>query len=233
MKKRLSMKIAIHQPNFLPYAGFFNKLIDVEKLVLLDDVQYQFDHTNRNKIITKDGNWIRISIPTKKNHKFFSINKVEINNNLPWKEENWERIFNSYNNSPFFHTYQKYFENLFSKNWELLFDINFDTLKQTLDWLNLKIDLILSSNLQVSGEGTKRLINICKILDADEYVSGMGGKNYLDENLFLSNKIKLSYQEYHSIPYSQHNSKQFIPNLSIIDLLMNKGSKSLEVIKNS
>ena len=225
------MKITIHQPNFFPYPGFFHKLINVDTLVLLDDVQFQFDLTNRNKIITKNNDWTRISIPTNKSNKFYPINKVEINNKINWKEKNWKLIFDSYYDSPFFHIYEEYLKNLFSKDHKFLFDINYDALKKTLTWLDLKINIILSSSLKITGSGTERLVNICKILDSNEYVSGIGGKRYLNENLFNSNNIKLSFQNYSPITYTQHNSKYFIENLSILDLLMNMGPKSLEYIK--
>ena len=227
------MKITIHQPDFSPYPGFFHKLINVDKLILLDDAQFQFDYTNRNKIITKNGDWIRISIPTKKSQKFHPINKVEINNDIDWKEKNWKLIFDSYHDSPFFYIYKKYLENLFLKEWNFLFDINYDILKNILNWLNIKIDLVLSSTLDIAGSGTERLVNICKILDSNEYVSGIGGKRYLDTNLFNSNNIELSFQNYSPITYTQHNSKHFIENLSILDLLMNMGPKSLEQIMKS
>ena len=225
------MKITIHQPNFFPYPGFFHKLINVDTLVLLDDVQFQFDLTNRNKIITKNNDWTRISIPTNKSNKFYPINKVEINNKINWKEKNWKLIFDSYCDSPFFHIYEEYLKNLFSKDHKFLFDINYDTIKKTLTWLDLKINIILSSSLNITGSGTERLVNICKILDSNEYVSGIGGKRYLNENLFNSNNIKLTFQNYSPTPYAQHHSKNFIENLSILDLLMNMGPKSLEYIK--
>jgi hypothetical protein len=225
------LKITIHQPNFFPYPGFFHKLINVDTLVLLDDVQFQFDLTNRNKIITKNNDWTRISIPTNKSNKFYPINKVEINNKINWKENNWKLIFDSYSDSPFFYIYEEYLKNLFLKDWKFLFDINYDTLKKTLNWLDLRINIVLSSTLNITGSGTERLVNICKTLESNEYVSGIGGKKYLDENLFNSNNIKLSFQNYSPIRYPQHNSKHFIENLSILDLLMNMGSKSLEQIK--
>tara|TARA_B110000196_G_scaffold57833_1_gene47912 strand:+ start:9 stop:692 length:684 start_codon:yes stop_codon:yes gene_type:complete len=225
------LKIAIHQPNFFPYSGFFHKLINVDTLVLLDDVQFEFDLTNRNKIISKNNDWIRISIPTNESNKFYPINKVEVNNEINWKEKNWKLILDSYCDSPFFYIYEEYLKNLFSKDWKFLFDINYDTLMKTLNWLDLKINIVLSSTLNIAGSGTERLVNICKILDSNEYVSGIGGKRYLDENLFNSNNIKLSFQNYSPIAYTQHNSKQFIKNLSILDLLMNMGPKSLEQIK--
>ena len=225
------MKIAIHQPNFFPYSGFFHKLINVDTLVLLDDVQFEFDLTNRNKIISKNNDWIRISIPTNKFNKFYPINKVEINNEINWKEKNWKLILDSYSDSPFFYIYEEYLKNLFSKDWKFLFDINYDTLMKTFNWLDLKINIVLSSTLNIASSGTEKLVNICKILDSNEYVSGIGGKRYLDENLFNSNNIKLSFQNYSPIVYTQHNSKQFIENLSILDLLMNMGPKSLEQLK--
>ena len=110
------MKITIHQPNFFPYPGFFHKLINMDTLVLLDDVQFQFDLTNRNKIITKNNDWTRISIPINKSNKFYPINKVEINNKINWKEKNWKLIFDSYCDSPFFYIYEEYLKNLFSKD---------------------------------------------------------------------------------------------------------------------
>ena len=225
------MKISIHQPNFFPYPGFFHKLLDVDTLVILDDVQFQFDSTNRNKIITKNNDWTRISIPTNKSNKFYPINKVEINNKINWKEKNWNLIFDSYSDSPFFYIYEEYLKNLFLKDWKFLFDINYDTLKKTLNWLDLRINLVLSSTLNITGSGTERLVNICKVLDSNQYISGIGGKRYLDKNLFDSNNIEISFQNYSPITYTQHNSKHFIENLSILDLLMNMGPKSLEQIK--
>jgi hypothetical protein len=231
------LKIAIHQPDFFPYPGFFHKLSNVDTLVVLDDVQFQFRSTGRNKIITEkrnwDHDWVRISIPTNKSHKLHPINKVEIDNKINWKEKNWKLIFDAYSDSPFFHIYEEYLKNLFSTDWKFLFDINYDTLKKTLNWLDLKINIVLSSSLNITGSGTERLLNICKILDSNEYVSGIGGKRYMDENLFNSNNIKLSFQNYSPITYTQHNSKNFIDNLSILDLLMNMGPKSLEHIKKS
>ena len=225
------MKISIHQPNFFPYPGFFHKLLDVDTLVILDDVQFQFDSTNRNKIITKNNDWTRISIPTNKSNKFYPINKVEINNKINWKKNNWKLIFDSYCNSPFFHIYEEYLKNLFSQDWKFLFDINYDTLKKTLEWLDFRINIVLSSTLNITGYGTERLVNICKALDSNQYVSGIGGKRYLDENLFNSNNIELSFQNYSPVVYTQHNSKHFIKNLSILDLLMNMGPKSLGQLK--
>jgi len=122
---------------------------------------------------------------------------------------------------------------LYKKRWNLLFDLNLQILKKVFDWLDIKTEIILESELDVTGTSSKRLLNICKKLGADTYISGIGGKTYLDEKLFEKNKIILKYQNYNPIRYLQHMSKSFIPNLSIIDLLANVGSKSGKLLKEN
>ena len=224
------MIITIHQPDYLPYPGFFHKLTMADTYVVLDNVQYQYDYTNRNKILARDGNWIRITIPTKKEHKFSPIFQVEINNKMNWRETNWQKIFTSYHDAPFFNLYKDYLEKLYRREWNMLFEINFEIIKKTLEWLGIKINIIRSSELNISGTGTERLVNICKTTGADVYVSGIGGRFYLNEKLFNNNNISLRYQNYTAITYPQHLSKSFVSNLSILDLLMNMGPQSSQLI---
>ena len=226
------MKISIHQANYFPYPGFFQKVSLSDVHVVLDKVQFQFDITNRNKIITPDGSWTRISVPIKKGQKFFEIRNVEIDNDLPWAEKNWNLIHKSYNESPFFGLYKVFLDSLYKQRWNLIFDLNLQILKKVFDWLDIKTEIVLESELNVTGTSSKKLLNICKKLGADTYISGIGGKRYLDEKLFEKNKIILKYQNYNPIKYTQHMSKSFIPNLSIIDLLANAGSESGKLLNN-
>ena len=225
------MKITIHQPNYFPYPGFFQKVSLSDVFVVLDKAQFQFDTTNRNKIITPDGSWTRISVPIKKGQKFFEIRSVEINNDLPWAEKNWDLIYKSYNESPFFYLYKVFLDSLYKKRWNLIFDLNLQILKKVFDWLDIKTEIVLESELNVTGISSKRLLNICKKLGADTYISGIGGKQYLDEKLFKNNKINLKYKNYNPIVYSQQLAKSFIPNLSIIDLLANVGTGSGKLLR--
>ena len=93
------MIVTIHQPNFLPYSGFFHKLSLADTFVLLDNTQFQFDYTNRNKILKSDGNWTRISIPIKKHQKFLPIKDIEIDNDKNWKIQNLNLLLSCYENS--------------------------------------------------------------------------------------------------------------------------------------
>ena len=94
------MIVSIHQPDFFPYPGFFNKIFYSDVFVILDRTQFEFGITNRNKIITPEGSWTRISIPVKKNQKFFQINNVKINNDIDWRRRNLELISKSYIGTP-------------------------------------------------------------------------------------------------------------------------------------
>ena len=227
------MIVTIHQPNYFPYPGFFQKVLLSDIYVILDRAQFEFDITNRNKIITPEGSWSRISVPIKKGQKFFEIRNVEINNDQPWAEKNWDLIHKSYNDSPFFDLYKTTLNSVFKKKWNLIFDLNFYTLKKVLEWLNIKTEIILDSELDVGGKSSEHLLNICKKLGATKYLSGPGGRDYLNEKIFEQNKIKVEYQKYDPVIYPQKYAKSFVPNLSILDLLFNMGSDSKKLITKS
>ena len=230
---RVNLIVTIHQPNYFPYPGFFQKVLLSDIYVILDRAQFEFDITNRNKVITPEGSWSRISVPIKKGQKFFEIRNVEINNDQPWAEKNWDLIYKSYNNSTFFDLYKTTLNSVFKKKWNLIFDLNFYTLKKVLEWLNIKTEIIFDSELDVTGKSSEHLLNICKKLGATKYLSGPGGRDYLNEKIFEQNKIKVEYQKYDPIIYPQKHAKSFVPNLSILDLLFNMGSDSKKLITKS
>mgnify|MGYP001412965927 CR=1 FL=1 len=118
------MIVSIHQPDFFPYPGFFNKIFYSDVFVILDRTQFEFGITNRNKIITPEGSWTRISIPVKKNQKFFQINNVKINNDIDWRRRNLELISKSYNKANFFDLYTAEINSIFDEKWEYLLELN-------------------------------------------------------------------------------------------------------------
>ena len=224
------MNVSIHQPDFFPYPGFFNKIFLSDVFIILDRTQFEFGITNRNKIITPEGTWKRISIPVKNDQKFFQNNDVKINNDVNWKEKNLDLISKSYSKSKFFDLYNTPINSIFEEKWEYLIDLNIKILKTIFEWLDVKTKIIFESELNVKGTSSEKLLNICKQIDATKYVSGSGGKNYLDEKIFQKNHIDIEYQKYTPISYSQLNSKSFIPNLSILDLLFNMGYESKKFV---
>ncbi len=225
------MIVTIHQANYFPYIGFFHKINHSDIFVVQDDVKFDERVTNRNKIISSTG-YTWLNIPILKGHKFLNINEVKINNSIKWRKTNWKKITSGYNNAEYFYLYKEYFKKLYQKEWEFIFEINFEGIKKVIEWLGIKTEVIKESELNVRGTSTERLVNVCKAVGADVYLSGVGGKNYINEKLFEKNNIKLKYQNYKSAAYTQNLSKVFIPDLSIIDVLANMGPKSKELLGN-
>jgi len=227
------MKVAIHQPNYLPYLGFFHKLSLADTFVIMDDTQYDKKFTNRNKIKVP-GNWIWLTVPINKKHKFVANKIVEINNEENWQSDHFKKINHSYSNSEFFKkNYKTFFEKIYSKKWDHLFTLNYELIIQLIDWLDIKIEVIKESELNVKGNSTERLVNISKKIGAETYVSGIGGKEYMNEKMFETNNIKIEYQNFQCPKYKQVFNSEFIPNLSIIDLLFNIGPESLSKLKEN
>jgi hypothetical protein len=221
----LETKAAIHQPQFLPYPGFFNKLSLADVWIVMDETQYDRRFTNRNRILAPSGP-IWLSVPIDKSQKFERNKDVRVNNTIPWREEHWKKISYSYKNSKGFSLYGGYFEALYGRDHALLLDLDLETTRQVLRWLGIEVRVMFESELGVHSEGTKRLVDLCRAVGADTYVSGPGGRAYMDESLFSANGISLEYQEYAPVPYRQRFVNEFVPNLSIIDLLFSAGEDS-------
>jgi len=224
------MKVVIHQPYYLPYPGFFHKVSLADIFVIMDDVQYDKRFTNRNRIIVTN-DWTWITVPINKEDKFRPNMEVRINNDLPWREEHWKKILYSYKNSKFFHLYSQYFESLYKREWNYLFDLDFESVKQIFRWLDINVEIIRESELGIKSESTQRLVDVCKKVGAETYVSGPGGRGYMDEGLFEKSDLRLEYQEYQHPKYPQRWAKEFIPDLSIIDMLSNVGPDTIKVLK--
>jgi hypothetical protein len=226
------MRAAIHQPMYLPYPGFFHKLSLADILVIMDDVQYDKRFTNRNRILVPQGPmWL--TVPIMKEDKFLSNGSVKINNSVHWRDDHWKKISLSYRNAAFYDLYAGRLEETFQREWDLLLDLDLDLLKKSMEWLGLNLPIVRESELKAEGKASERLINACKAVGADTYVSGSGGKNYIDPRQFENEGIRLVYQEYAPIPYRQRFTKTFVPDLSIVDMLFNLGPDASRLVRES
>ena len=221
--------MAIHQPQFLPYPGFFHKLSLADAWVVMDDTQYDKRYTNRNRILAPSGP-VWLSVPIVKSQKFAKNRDVCVNNSIPWREEHWKKISYSYRNAKGFGLYGGYFEELYGRDHTRLLALDLETTRQVLDWLKVRVEVVLESELGVQAEGTRRLVEICKAMGADTYVSGPGGRGYMEEPLFPSNGIRLEYQKYAPVFYEQRFVKEFVPNLSVLDLLFSVGERCADYL---
>jgi hypothetical protein len=228
------MIISVHQPQYIPWLGYFDKIAKSDRFIFLDKVQYKTrEYQNRNRIRTRDGEvWLTVPVEGKGKYKQ-SISDARIDNEFPWQRQHLNSLKAWYGHAPYFKDYFGYFEELYSKRWEKLADINIDIIKFILNELDVKTPVMFESELHVCTESTDRIIDICKEVKADAYLSGSGGKAYLKEEKFPANGIRLLYQEYHHPAYKQQYMKcesDFLPYMSVVDLLFNEGPGSREIL---
>ncbi len=222
--------MSVHQAQYIPWLGYFNKIAKSDIFVVLDNVQYKKrEYQNRNRIRTKQG-WLWLTVPVITKEKFFQkINEVEIDNTADWKEKHFETIKVNYSHAKFYKDYIGFFENCFQKDWQKLQDLNMEIINFALQVLDIKTPLKLESELQIEGTSTQRIVNICKKLSANTYLSGSGGKDYMNESLFQNENIGLEYQSFTHPRYEQVYPG-FEPYMSIIDLILNHGQESRNFI---
>jgi len=228
------MIVAIHQPNFLPWLGYFYKISQCDVFVLLDNVQYtKNSFINRNRIKTPQGE-LWLTVPVKIKGRFGQLIKdVEIDNGPNWRTKHMKTLEMNYRRVKFFdQVFQKVRAAYYANDWGNLSQFNTRLLECVLSLLKLEVQLVRASELDVEGASTKLLINICKVLSADTYLSGFGGVKYQEEELFKEAGIALRYYGFDHSVYPQLWG-EFIPNLSIIDLLFNCGLESLNIILRS
>ena len=223
------MKIAIHQPNYLPWPGFFHKMVNADIFVLLDTVQFTKNSwINRVKIKDELGRAIWISVPVKEKDVKQLINEKMIND-ANWAKMHIKIIEQNYRKTMYFNSYFPQIKNILIKKWDKISDLNITLINEINKILDINTKLIKSSDLMTSGSSTDLLINIIEQLNGDVYLSGIGGKNYQDEKKFLQNHIELKYQNF-IIPNYQQAHGNFISGLSIIDMLFNIGKENTKNI---
>lgn len=222
-----------HQPQYLPYLGFFYKVMCADVLILVDHVQYgkkQFQ--NRNKIRTDHGSegWTWLTVPVFTHSRFNQrICEVKINNELDWRKKHLRSIYYAYKNTPFFSKYIPIFEKIYSSQWENLAELDQDLIQTLLQLLNIEVKILKSSDYNIEGEKTAALIDMCKKTGAEGYLSGEGGRNYVDESKFKQAGLSHEFCQFNH-PIYQQKFKPFLPCMSVIDLLFNHGSESKEII---
>lgn len=222
--------VCIRQPGYLPFIGFFKKIQSSDVFVYLDDAQYTVGGwENRNKIKTSTGPiWLTVPVLHPFQQKLRDV-KIKPDN---WRKKHMLSIKNSYLKAPFFNEYWNDIEKILNIEWEKLIDLNFAFIEYFNSKLGLTTKTFRSSELDVDDKGSLRLLKICQKLNADVYMSGIRGKEYLDEKLFTDAGIKIIYENFQHPVYHQLHG-EFIPNMAIVDLLFNEGDKSKEIIQNS
>ena len=224
------MRVAVHQPQYIPWLGYFHKIASSDLFVLLDTVQYKKrEFQNRNRIKTPAGPlWLTIPVLTKGSY-LQKISEVQIDNQERWAEKHRHSLERNYAHAPYYKKYRDFLEEIYGQEWASLIEVNMATIKYLCQALNLDTPIMLESTIGTTQTQTARIIEICQKVKADIYLSGQGAKDYLDENLLAQNGITLEYQEFVHPVYPQLYGP-FIPYLSTLDLIFNCGPDSKKIL---
>jgi hypothetical protein len=227
------MIVAIHQPEYLPWLGFFKKMMNVELFVFLDDVQFRKKGwQNRNRIRINDGTTL-LSIPVH-THSYPKINEVTIDNEKNWSIRHKKSILYNYARAPYFDEIKDFIESIFEKKFQYLVNLNTEIIKFIMNELEIKSKIVFSSELEISKKGSDRVLDICKAVGADHYITGtFWAESNLRVEEFKKSNIDVEFQKFQHPIYKQIHG-EFIPEMSIIDLLFNEGRKEAKkILQNS
>jgi len=216
------MRIAIHQPQFIPWLGYFDKMDKVDVFVLLDNVQFKKnEYQNRNRIKTHD-QWIWLSVPVSFNFGDL-ISKVRINNQQDWGKKHLQTLLTYYGKAPCYREYLPPFAELYHSAGDSLADLNMGTIELIRKIFAIDTEIVRASDIPgLSEEPTARLLDICRHFKADTYLAGAGGKRYMECDRFKAAGLKLLFQNFVHPEYPQINGP-FVPYMSALDYILNTG----------
>lgn len=209
-------------------------MIKSDVFVYLDTVSYsKWDWSSRNKIRTHDG-WIWLTVPVITSGKSGQLfTEVKIDNTQDWAKKHWKGIHMNYSRTPFFSSYENFFKDTYEHEWKYLTELDEHITKFLMETLGIKCSFIKASeSLKLEGHKSSLILDMCIKMKADVFIFGGEGKEYVQVEDFQSANITPIFQEYKHPIYSQYHG-EFIPNLSIIDLLFNCGPKSYEILINN
>tara|TARA_Y100000389_G_C17349714_1_gene457776 strand:+ start:343 stop:1041 length:699 start_codon:yes stop_codon:yes gene_type:complete len=217
------MKISIHQPNFFPWLGYFEKINKSDIFLFLDDtfVTNNLDFLNRSYFIN-NGNKKFFSVSIKRNFSIKKISELELDNNYPWKMKFLNYLNENYKKKIFFDDVMYIINEILSFETKFITEFNVYAIKKLIKILDIKTKINYSSNFNLDTNSSQKILDLVKLNNCKKYISGAGGKNYLNQKEFSKEKIEIIFVKSEVTNYNQGNSN-FIPGLSILDQLFNCG----------
>lgn len=216
------MKLAIMQPYFFPYIGYFQLINSVDEFILYDNIEYtKKGWINRNRILC-EGKERLITLPLKKNSDYSKVVERELSES--WgkdKNKMLNVIKSSYNKSPYFlEAYDLVFQCL-NNSENNLFKFIYNSIILINGYLDIKTRIIVSSSINVDHtlKSQDKVLSLCKAQNADVYINSIGGVELYNKAIFKQSGIELKFIKSNPIQYKQFNN-EFVPWLSIIDVLM-------------
>lgn len=230
------MILAAHQPGFLPWLGYLDKLAHCDVFMIVDDVQYEAQNfQNRNRVKVNNGVvWLTVPLASGSRDERICDKRVtyEKSPKENWQRRNWKTLTTHYGPSPFFEMYEDDLREVFTRRWELLVDLDLHILALLMRWFGINRPVLRSSTMGIDLQKTDRILELCKRAGADCYLSGSGGSTgYLDVKQMQEAGVRVAWQKFkHPVYPQRYPHLGFIPNLGAIDLLLNCGPRSRDIL---
>ena len=228
----MSKTVAILQSNYIPWKGYFDLINSCDVFILYDDVQYtKNDWRNRNKIQTNQGlKWL--TIPVRQEKLGQCINETKVSD-LRWSRKHWATITHNYSKARYFKDYKAIFEDLYlNMQEEFLSEVNYRFIVAINKIIGIDTVLKKSSEFKLIQGKSERLLDICKTLSANVYLSGPAATGYLDVSLFQQEGVDVVWMNYDNYPVYKQLYQPFEHAVSILDLIFNKGPESKNYLKS-
>ncbi len=223
------MRVTIHQPQFLPWLGYLDKIDQTDLFIMLETVQFKKNEwQNRNRIRTSKG-WQWLTVPVL-HHFGQRIDEVLINPASEWKAQHLRALEMHYARAPYRNHYLSQLRELYSRPWTKLSDLNKAVVQWLLKAYGITTPIQHASDHQSRDEPTDRLIDLCRAVGATEYLAGPGAEHYMDTPRFEASGIRLELQAFKHPIYRQMY-EPFEPNLSALDLLLIQGGNALTTLR--
>lgn len=224
------MILSVHQPAYLPWPGYFDRIARADVFVYFDTVQFEKrSYINRNRIKTPQGaQWLTIPVKTK-GHRSMTLREIEIDESRPWRSNHLKAITLNYRKAPHFEACFPKLENLLSDAESNLVEFCWRQLRFWLEEFRIATRVIRLSELPITSRKSDLVLDLCKHFGASHYLSGALGRDYLVEQDFNANDITIEYQDYAYPRYPQLWG-EFVPNLSVLDFWMNCGTRLDQII---
>lgn len=231
------MIVAAHQPNFIPWLGFFDKMLKADLFIIVDHVQMERQsYQNRVRIKTGAGErWI--TVPVLQESRDERILDKRIDNSregrFRWGRKMFLTLKYAYQSAPYFRDHEAALSELLSDRWERLSELNLRLIEFCRHALAIRTPMILSSSLGVPGSKSEMVLNMCRAAGGDVYLSGSGASRaYLDLPAFERAGLSVAWQDFRHPRYRQYPCcDSFIPNLSSFDMIFNCGPRSPEILR--
>ena len=230
------MIVAAHQPSFLPWLGYLDKMAKADVFVVMDDLQYEAQNfQNRNRLKRNDGAaWI--TVPVERGAQSDRILDKRIDNGGSarehWQHKLWRALEIHYGGAAYFGRYADELRALCMLPWEKLVDLDLHVLELARRWFRITVPILRSSSLQLRGVKTERIASLCRVLGANVYLSGSGGSTgYLDVELLRAAGVSVSWQRFeHPIYPQRYPALGFVSRLAFVDMLCNCGPDARDIL---